>query len=188
MTVFEALATVVDALEANEIPYMLTGSIALMHYGLDRSTKDVDLVVQHDGDMLRKLSQALPGSFRVKPQLSFETITGTTKTEIHVQGTPYIVELFRLSDHPHDQARFQNRRRGRYIDRDIWIPRLEDALLAKLRWMRPQHAEDLKVMLGIQWHQIDWSYLQDWAARLEVSGTLSELRLNVADLMREPPP
>lgn len=46
MTSDEAVIAVVDALDSLSIPYMVVGSFSTNLYGLPRSTKDADFVVQ----------------------------------------------------------------------------------------------------------------------------------------------
>ncbi len=42
----EATLAVISALEQQQIPYMLVGSLASNFYGVARSTKDADFVVE----------------------------------------------------------------------------------------------------------------------------------------------
>ena len=52
MSIQTATQKVVDALNAAEMPYMLTGSLASMFYSFPRSTADADFVVKlSKGDM-----------------------------------------------------------------------------------------------------------------------------------------
>ena len=46
MTPQEATVAVIEALEATDIPYMVVGSFSSNYYGISRSTKDADLVVE----------------------------------------------------------------------------------------------------------------------------------------------
>lgn len=46
---FEVMRDVTERLEAAEIPYMLTGSMALNYYAQPRMTRDIDFVVELSG-------------------------------------------------------------------------------------------------------------------------------------------
>ncbi len=109
MTAEEAAIAVVDALERTAIPYMLVGSLASNLYGIPRATQDVDIVVQMTAGSLPALTSALGPGFQLDPQTSFETITGTTRHVVRMAGSAFTVEMFRLSDDPHDQQRFSRR-------------------------------------------------------------------------------
>ena len=68
------------------------------------------------------LANRLGPSFRLDPQMSFETVTTTTRFVLHVADNPFTIELFLLSDDDHDQQRFARRRRERILDRDVFVP------------------------------------------------------------------
>ena len=47
--------TVVDALNAEQIPYLLVGSFSSNFYGIPRSTKDADFVIELSGKSVMSL-------------------------------------------------------------------------------------------------------------------------------------
>ena len=75
----DAAIEVVEALEALAIPYMLVGSFSSNFYGIPRATHDADFVVQLQEGQIRDLMQKLGPAFRLDPQTSFETVTGTNR-------------------------------------------------------------------------------------------------------------
>src|SRR3954471_2689491 len=77
MTAEEILYLVVDALESLGVPYMVVGSFSSSLYGTPRMTHDADLVVEFGDVSASLLQQRLGPDFRLDPQMSFETITGT---------------------------------------------------------------------------------------------------------------
>lgn len=46
MNIEEAFQAVADALNTSAVPYMLVGSLSSSFYGIGRSTKDVDFVLE----------------------------------------------------------------------------------------------------------------------------------------------
>src|SRR5436189_258315 len=123
MTAAESITVkVADALETCNVPYFLSGSFASNYYGIPRSTKDADFVVQMANTVGPKLAQTLGNDFLLEPQLSFETNTGTFRQLLRSRNKPFKVELFVLSQDPHDQSRFQRRRRVPLFDRHLWLP------------------------------------------------------------------
>ncbi len=67
--VWRTLRTVADELDRLKIPYAILGGIALQHFGLQRSTQDVDFLIGSQDD-LEKLHQKLldHGFVRKNPQ------------------------------------------------------------------------------------------------------------------------
>jgi hypothetical protein len=88
------------------ISYMLVGSFSSNFYGRPRSTKDADFVVVLVETQLMALRNALGADFRLDPQMSFETITMTTRHIITPPATAFKIELFLLTHDAHDQPRF----------------------------------------------------------------------------------
>ena len=77
MTAEQAVVAVVDALAALDIPSMIVGSFSSNHYGIPRSTKDADFVIELGAQSMGGLARRLGPSFRLDPQMTFETVTGT---------------------------------------------------------------------------------------------------------------
>src|SRR5262249_4598462 len=122
MTSEEATLAVIDSLENLGIPYMIVGSLSSNHYGIARSTKAADFVIQLGSESITRLADLLGSQFRLDPQMSFETVTMTTKHTISVVDVPFQIELFQLSDDPHDQERFRRRRRVKLLNRETNLP------------------------------------------------------------------
>jgi len=64
--VWETLRRIAGELDRLKIPYAVVGGIALQHFGIGRSTEDVDLLIGSAGE-LRKLHERLVGhGYRLK--------------------------------------------------------------------------------------------------------------------------
>lgn len=111
MTSDEAVSQVLDVLETLEIPYMIVGSLASTQYGIARSTKDADIVVDLGSRPISTITTRLGPAFKLNPQIMFETVTGTTRQLVNVPEIPFVIEFFRLSSEDYDQERFARRRR-----------------------------------------------------------------------------
>jgi hypothetical protein len=76
MTLEEATASVIAALEAFGVPYMVVGSVAAGRYGLIRATADADFLVEVDERSINELVSRLALEIRRDPQITFESVTG----------------------------------------------------------------------------------------------------------------
>jgi hypothetical protein len=83
----EATASVVEALEACEIPYMLVGSYSSNAYGIARSTQDADFVIELGEKSILELAWRIAPAIRIDPQMSFETVTMSRRYVAEVVGT-----------------------------------------------------------------------------------------------------
>jgi hypothetical protein len=171
-TIDDVTLRVIDALNASSVNYMLVGSFSANVYGIPRSTKDADFVLQLDGDLAPAFYEGLGEDVKIDPQLKFETNTGTLKQEIRFSGTPFTVELFRLSNDSFDQERFRRRTSVNLLGRTTFIPTAEDVVVMKVRWLREKDRVDIRNILAVQQGKLNWPHIEKWC---RVHGTLAKL-------------
>ena len=173
---------VVDALVAADVPYLLAGSFSSNYYGIPRSTHDADFVIELRGRSIMELQRLLPPALRIDPQVGFETMTATLRNVVTARGVAFEVELFRLSDDPHDQQRFQRRRTVALLGRSISLPSPEDVIVTKLRWFRDKDREDIAGVIAVQGDVLDWEYILRWCDRHGTRAMLEEIRHGIPPL------
>ena len=167
MTSDEISIQVVEILNASQIPYMLVGSLSTNFHSISRSTKDADIVVQSN---LAEAARHIAGQLdflKLDPQYGFESVTATRKLVLRSSlGEGFIVELFGLSDDPHDQVRFSRRQSIDWEGRAAWIATAEDAIVTKLRWSssvgREKDFVDARNVIAAQYDYLDWPYIESW--------------------------
>ena len=177
----EATVAVIEAIEASQISYMLVGSLSSNYYGVSRSTKDADFVIELGDKRITSVMETLPSAFRLNPQITFETIPGTVRYIIDVNEIPFRIEMFRLGDDPHDQERFARRSRVfvPQFQRQAFIPRVEDVIVTKLRWQRGKDRDDVRDMIAVQADAIDWEYVHRWSDLHGTRELLDEIRSSI---------
>jgi hypothetical protein len=176
------MVRVADALTAADIPFLLAGSFSSNYYGIPRSTKDADFVVQLHGGVGGDFVARLGSDFEIDPQLSFKTNTGTYRQVITHTRSAFKVELFLLSDDPHDQARFHRRVPVEAYGRRLWLPTAEDVIIMKLRWARGRDRDDVRGVMGVQGERLDWPYIEGWCERHGTRALLEQIRRTVPEL------
>ncbi len=181
-TIGDVTLRVIDALNGCGVAYMLVGSFSSNAYGIPRSTKDADFVLQMQGDLPAGFHDKLGKDFEIDPQLRFETNTGTYKQEMRFAGTPFTVELFRLSDDPFDQERFRRRVPVTLLGRKTFIPTAEDVIVMKLRWFRPKDRPDVLNVMTVQRGKLDWAYIESWCNRQGSIARMEEIRKAVPEI------
>ncbi len=170
---------VIDALLAQQIPFMVVGSYSSNLYGIPRLTKDADLVVDLRGKSVLSLQAHLPAGMKLDPQVQFEGITATLKNVVSIDDSPFIVEIFRLGTDPHDQMRFSRRRPIVHQQRTIWAPTAEDVIVTKLRWARNKDREDVLNILAVQGDALDFAYIHQWCDAHGSRERLDEIRASI---------
>jgi hypothetical protein len=177
MTAGESITVrVAEALEAWGIPFLLSGSFASNYYGIPRSTRDADFVLQTQQAVGPEFAKQMGEDFLLDPQLSFETNTGTFRQVLRHKKKAFKVELFLLSQDEHDQSRFRRRRAVQLHDRRVWLPSPEDVVVTKLRWARGKDKDDARDVMAVQRDKLDWGYIEDWCRRHGTLALMKEIR------------
>jgi hypothetical protein len=175
----EFVTRVIDALEKNAVPYMAVGSFSSNVYGKPRSTKDADFVVELGDTPLSRVVSDIGPHFVLESQMSFETVTSTSRYRLHHRDTKFLIELFMLSDDPHDRERFRRRVAGEIGGRRAFVPTAEDVVITKLRWsrqgQRPKDLEDVRGVLKVQRGRLDLNYMRGWCDLHGTSALLDKL-------------
>ena len=166
MTAEQIVYRVMDALDAAGIPFMLVGSFSSNLYGIARSTRDVDFVVQLENVSPMVIADRLGPEFLLDPQMSFETVTGTYRYVASHRASAFKVEFFLLSNDAHDQERFAHRRMEMMPGRQTYVASPEDVIITKLRWSkggnRKKDIDDVRNVIRVQRDALDWSYVARW--------------------------
>jgi hypothetical protein len=179
----EAVVELIRGLNAAGIPYMLVGSFSSNFYGVPRATEDADFVLDFQTASLSHLLQNLGPQFQVNRQISFEMATGTRRNVISLEGTAFTIELFRLSEDPHDQERFRRRRLEKLLGCVACIPTAEDVIVTKLRWAhqanRRKDVDDVRDVIAVQGDRIDWAYVATWCDLHGTRPLLDQVRASI---------
>lgn len=185
----QLLLRIIDSLAEIQIPYVIVGSFATNVYAIARSTQDADVVVNATPDQIAALAKILSADFIRDPQVQFETVTVSTKTVFTDRKTGFILELFQLTDDPHDQERFARRREITVQGRPTWVLSKEDVLITKLNWLlranRTKDLLDIRNVMGVQSDTIDWPYVEKWCDRHGTRELLERLRSEMQQALQQ---
>ncbi len=181
----DVTSAVVQTLESQKAPYMLVGSFSSNVYGIARSTKDADFVIDvRDAEVMARLVEALAPVLEFDPQPSFETLTGSVRHEATARDCPFRVEFFELANDEFARSRFERRIR---IDSEVFgcpvtIPTAEDVVIQKLRWARPKDLEDARDVMAVQGDNLDREFVASWCTRLGITDRYQALVATVPDI------
>ena len=185
MSSIDPAVEVIAALESLGVPYMLVGSYASNAYGIPRSTQDADFVVILKDDALTRIVEKLGNRFSLDPQISFESVTGTTFYTLLVPSEAFRVELFVLNDDEHYQDCFRRKVRITLLGQSAWLLSAEDLIVTKLRWCsrinRPKDLDDVQGVMAVQAAALDWTYIRNWCGRHGTTTLLDECRETLRD-------
>jgi hypothetical protein len=181
----DAFEAILAALDKLEIRYAIGGSFASSTYGNYRYTNDIDIVVQIPDFQVAEFAAALGPEFYCDIQAMREGFRlGRPANVVHKPS------VFKFDLFPAGENRFRlaelNRRVfkdapfvGRLVECAIVTP--EDAILAKLNWIRlsgggsEKQLNDILGVIAVQGDKLDRAYMAATAAELGLSEELNRL-------------
>lgn len=187
MTIERLAAAVIDACTAEGVEHMVTGAFASSFYGIPRSTKDVDVVLNLAGaDPIARVAARLESLVLFDRQVQFDTLTwGRRLVGTFREGQPLKIELFELFDDPFVLEQFSRKKRlfSEQIGRETWLPTPEDVVIQKLRWGRGKDLDDARDILAVQGPEtLDMEYIKSWCARHGTAARLEEALAEIPPL------
>jgi hypothetical protein len=162
----ELLEKIGQILEALQIPYMLSGSVAMNFYTDPRTTRDIDIIVELQNKDVPAFVAQLGNQFYVYPEGIYEEIARQGMFNVIDFKTGFILR----NDEAHEQLKFKNRLKIHYLGVDLWIIRLEDLVISKLKWIQVLESEKQKsdIINLLDVFYIDMQYIKDWCHRLNL--------------------
>jgi hypothetical protein len=170
---------IASRLRSAEIPYMITGSVALAVYAQPRMTRDIDLVIECGVNDASRIAALFKPDCYVEEAEIREAIAH--QSMFNIVHNEWIVKadfIVRKNDE-YRRMEFSRRRDVRIAEIDVSIVSPEDLVLSKLAWSKGSESEvqrrDVRSIIaaGVL---LDWTYLQRWAETLGVSDLLAEVR------------
>ena len=167
---------ITDVLNEKEIPYMLSGSVAMSLYIVPRATRDFDFIVH----LLPKDIDAFIEKFREGYYCDRDAVEDAVENRglfniiDHTSG--FKADFVLLKDNPFRQAEFERRIKMDYFGKSIYVVSPEDLLISKLIWIQDLQSAiqmiDIKNLTEID--NLDWGYISKW---------IKTLRLNTFNLL-----
>lgn len=179
MTQEEVIKKVAQVFENKNIPYMLTGAIAVGYYGRPRFTHDIDLIIQVQVKDAQKIVGLFEKEFYVAIEGIIEAIEqGTMFNLIHPE-TSFKVDCWILKNEDYAMTAFARRRKELIFDQGIYISSSEDLIISKLDWYKKsdlrKHYTDVLGIFEVQGARLDLDYLRKWAKHLSLLDILEEI-------------
>lgn len=173
----DILADVSRKLNALGIPYMVTGSMALIYYAQPRMTRDIDIVVSLQPADVRRFVQVFSGEYYVAEEAVRTAVHRTSIFNLIHTGSVIKVDCIVRKNTEHAQVEFERRQRVVFAGHPTTVVTREDLILAKLCWARTSRSEkqfaDVRNLLSTGY---DKEYVENWAQRLGVRDLLEECR------------
>ena len=168
--ILKLLQRVCNSLDEANIPYMISGSIALNIYAIPRMTRDIDIVAELTENRIEEFTSLFPDSYFNKETIQVE-IQRKGMFNIIDHQTGFKIDFIIRKETEYFKLAFQRRRRIRELDTDLWVITLEDLIIAKLIWIQQIQSE--KQLIDIENLLLnpekDLDYIQKWCKNLNLN-------------------
>jgi hypothetical protein len=175
------LRRVTAALDANGIPYMLTGSVASSMYGIPRATNDVDVVISPTRQQLLSMVQLFQRlGLIVATESAVSALRNKTQFNVIDLSRGLKVDLIIRKDRDFSVTEFDRRETHEVEGMRLTIATPEDVLLAKLEWAKMGESDrqliDAAGIIKVQGDTLDMSYIERWVEQLALGQQWSAAR------------
>ncbi len=167
----------VGILDEAQVPYMVMGGFAVIHWAVERATFDVDFTiscgekdVERLFDRLEARGYMIPDPYRKGFRVEVKGLR-EFKVQWYADGRPWDADFFLVSM-PYQEEAFTRRVQIELLGVKTWIISAEDLILHKLYAGRLKDLADVVDILTIS--RVDLGYVRLWAERLKVAEQLDE--------------
>ncbi|MEE9294401.1 MAG: hypothetical protein V3W34_05475 [Phycisphaerae bacterium] len=178
----DVLNAAVKVLDAEGVPYAVTGSVASSILGEPLSSIDVDLVVRMTSKQARRVAGALPRRFYCTEEMLVEAAANAGMVNLIDQETRFKVDISVLAHTPFFD-KVMTRRAPMKFGPDgpsFYVVSAEDIILMKLLWRKDSRSqkqwENALGVVRVRGAALDWKYMFQQAAQLGISEDLEKLR------------
>lgn len=178
---YAAIRTVIVTFQRLDIPYHIGGSVASSALGVARTTLDVDLVADIQGDHVDTFVEALQSEYYVDRDMITTALGERSSFNLIHLATMVKVDVFIPKENDYARKAFSRKRLdrlGEESEEEVYIASAEDVILHKLDWYRmggeisERQWGDIVGVMKVQGAALDRDYLQHWAVELGLMTTL----------------
>lgn len=165
-----------ERLEKLGIDYMLTGSMALVHYAMPRTTTDIDMVVELSVKNADRFIKAFEDDYYVPHNRVRDAITRNKMFNVLNQQTIIKIDCVIRKNDEFSLKAFSRKQRVNYTDDfEVWIISKEDLIISKLNWAKTSKSEmQMRDVGSILRNGYDKEYVNGWVNKLGLSEILKE--------------
>lgn len=174
----DILRDVAAKLDAADIGYMLTGSMAMNYYAQPRMTRDIDLVLAATATESDLIVRLFSPDYYVSRDAVVDSIACESVFNLIHNESVIKVDCVVRKGTVYRRLEFERRRRIRLTDFEIWITSKEDLIISKLAWARNSHSErQLGDVRNLLQSGCDIDYVGQWTRELGLASLWAECQI-----------
>ncbi len=170
MTVTELFKEITSELDGREIPYMVSGSMAMLVYSVSRTTRDIDIVIELSDESLDSFYSIFKDQFYLNKNTVVEEVRRKGMFNAIDNRSGLKVDFVVRKNSPFRKAEFERRTRKILFGHEAWVVSLEDLILSKLIWIQDlqsdRQKDDIRTLLE---NPVDHAYIMRWITELNLT-------------------
>lgn len=165
------LNRITKALDAAEIPFMVSGSMALIVYTVPRMTRDIDIVIELRQEDIKRFCAIFNEGYYIDSLTVEEEVQRKGMFNVIDFETGYKIDFMVKKDNFYRKTEFQRRVKGVVMGCETWLVTLEDLVISKLIWIQELQSDrqmsDIENLLENP--NIDMEYINYWRKELNLN-------------------
>jgi len=162
---------IIDVLDGCDIPYMLSGSVAMSLYIVPRATQDFDFIVHLQPQDIDRFVENFKDGFYCDKDAIEDAVRNRSIFNIIDHATGFKADFVVLKNEPFRQNEFTRRIPVEFFGKTIFVVSPEDLMISKLIWIQDLQSaiqmEDIRNLAASE--NLDWEYVNLWIGRLRLN-------------------
>ena len=162
---------IVDFLNSQNIPYMLSGSVAMSVFMVPRATRDFDFVVYMNQSKVAAFVEEFKTGYYCDIDSIKDAIKRNSMFNIMDYGSHYKADFILMKEDEYSIEAFNRREEMQYFGKNFFLVSVEDLLINKILWIQDIQSaiqkDDINKLSKLQ--NLDWSYINKWMTKLKLN-------------------
>ena len=165
--------------------YVVVGGLAVLFYGIPRTTMDIDIIIAMDRDETRRFAEFLNENDFFADEEDIKTAF-EEKSHATIEDKTSMVRLdIKGIYNENDRITLGRRRRVSSADFAFFVASPEDTIANKLLFGSEQDVKDVEGIYARQFENLDMAYLEERCKRLGVYDEFLTMKKRVERRMQE---
>jgi len=169
--VLDFFKKIIGYFDSHQIPYMLSGSIAMGQYIVPRATKDIDFVIHLQPQDIDGFVNYFEGDYYCSRDAVADAITRQSLFNIIDHRSGYKADFVILKNDEYRLTEFGRKRQMTFYGAAINVVSPEDLLISKLIWIQGLQSavqmEDIKNLALCE--GLEQDYINYWITKLKLN-------------------
>lgn len=162
---------IIGVLNEQQIPYMLSGSVAMSLYVIPRATQDFDFIVHLKPQNITSFVEQFKDGYYCDKESIEEAVKTRSMFNIIDHASGFKADFVVLKENQFRQTEFNRRMQVNFYGQNIYVVSPEDLLISKLIWIQDLQSalqiEDIKNLKAVE--KLDWAYIKEWIDKLKLN-------------------